>query len=100
MDRPQFNESYKSNNMLTIFPSSPCVASTFVQAARLAAQRQSKQYQCDANDGNNFVTQEDSHQSQRVRFNKRLVNAHKFETEYKDFAPSKCAMEAVFIKLW
>ena len=100
MDRPQFNEANKSNNMLTTFPSSPCVESTFIQAARHAAQRQSKKYQRDANEGKNFVTQEDSHQSQRVRFNESLINAHKFETEYKDFAPSKCAKEAVFIKVW
>ena len=51
MDQPQFNESYKAKHILTIFHPATPVVSIFFQAARLAAQRQSKKYQLDANDG-------------------------------------------------
>ena len=42
--------------MITTFPPAPPVASTFVQAARLAAKRRSEQDQRDANGGNTFGT--------------------------------------------
>ena len=37
MDLLQFNEDYTDNHMITTYPSAPHVASTFVQATRLAA---------------------------------------------------------------
>ena len=64
MDQPQFNESYKAKHMFTTFPPVPPAASTFIQAARLTAQRRFEQDQRNANNGSNFGTQEDIHQSQ------------------------------------
>ena len=39
MNQSEFNEDYKARHMLTIFPPEPPVATTFVLAASLAAQR-------------------------------------------------------------
>ena len=86
--------------MLTTSPPAPHVASSFVQATRIAAQRGSEQYQCDIKNARTFGNQEDSHKPKRVTFNERLVNAPTFQTEYQDFAPLKHAMEAVFVKSW
>ena len=80
MNQPQLNEAYKAKHMITKIPSTPPVASKSFLAAHLAAQHQSEQEQWDANNGSNFVTQEDSHQPQRQTFNKNPVNAPIFET--------------------
>ena len=47
--------------MINIFPPSPPVAPTFVQASRLTTQFQDNKERCDANDGSIFGTQEDHH---------------------------------------
>ena len=86
--------------MLTTFSPTPPVASKFVQAERIAAQCRFKQDQWDANEGNNFGTQEDIHQPQWEIFNECLVNVPTFETEYQDFVPLKRATEAVFVEAW
>ena len=69
MNQYQFKESYKAKHMLTTFPPAPPVVYTFVQAARIAAQRQAKKDQRDSKYSNTFGTQEDSNQPQWVTFN-------------------------------
>ena len=86
--------------MLNKFPPAPPVASTFVQAALLAAQLRSEQYQRDANESNTFGTQENSDHPQRVTLNERMANVTTFETEYQDFNPLKHAIESVFVETW
>ena len=61
MNKTQIKKAYKAKNMITSFPPSPHVSSTFVQAARLASQRQSGEEQHNANDGSTFGTKEDHH---------------------------------------
>ena len=69
MNQSQLNEAYKAKHMLTIFPPAPHVLSTFLKAARLAAQSRDEQDQLDANFGDTFGTQEGRNQPQRVTFN-------------------------------
>ena len=98
INQSQFNLAYKSKYILTTFPTSPPVVSTFVQVAWLYAQRRSKKDQRDANGGNTFGTKEDSNQPQGVTFNDCLVNVTTFEKEYQDHAPLKRATEVVFVE--
>ena len=64
MDQPEFNKPYKFKHIIIEFTHAPPVVFTFVQSARLAAQRQSKLDQCDANKGNPLGTHDDIHQPQ------------------------------------